>query len=73
MVYTIVMEIITNIKLDLDEHVSGITLNSGRQLTVWNGRPCYSSPDEFNGRLEIGARLIAETSADDGSKVFHFA
>jgi len=72
-VYTIVMEIIIAIDLELDEHVLGIHLNGGRKLTVWNGNACYSSPDEARGRIEIGARLAGETTAEDGSKVFHFA
>jgi hypothetical protein len=67
------METIKNIIRDLDDHVYGIELDSGRTLAVWNGQPCYSLPDEAKGFIEVGSVLQGERMRKDGSYMITFA
>ena len=52
---------ITGIVTQPLEAVDIIALSTGEKIAVWNGAACYHTPDSADGRVEVGATLVAKT------------
>lgn len=42
------------------EAVDIVRLSNGEQIAIWNGNACYHTPDSAEGKVEIGATLVAK-------------
>jgi phosphoglycerate-specific signal transduction histidine kinase len=56
------MTTITEIISQPLEAVDIVLLSNGEKIAIWNGAACYHTPDSAEGKVEVGATLVAKTS-----------
>ena len=52
---------ITKIISQPQEAVDLVLLSTGEKIAIWNGAACYHTPDSAEGKVEVGATLVAKT------------